>query len=73
MVTIQVIQIKKLSKNIFLINQLFLYKNGKSIFYETGDPDCSSLLEPNEIYFKNWYFSHRFNVKKKKISQNNIN
>jgi len=43
------------------------YKNSKNIFYETKDSDCSSLLEPDETFLKNWYFSHRFKVKKKRL------
>jgi len=50
-----------------LINDksIISYKNGKSKFFITKDPDCSSLLEPNEKELKNWYFSHRFKVKQK--------
>ena len=58
---------KKTFKKYIFDKSIISHKNGKSIFYETGDPDCSSLLEPNEIYFKNWYFSHRFKVKKKRL------
>ncbi len=52
---------KKLINNKTIIS----YKNGKSKFFITKDPDCSSLLEPDEKEFKNWYFSHRFKVKQK--------
>ena len=58
---------KKIFKKYIFDRSIISYKNGKSIFYETGDPDCSSLLEPDETYFKNWYFSHRFKVKKKRL------
>ena len=58
---------KKVFKKYISDRSIISYKNGKSIFYETDDPDCSSLLEPDEIYFKNWYFSHRFKVKKKRL------
>tara|TARA_B100000989_G_C19463730_1_gene437340 strand:+ start:228 stop:1139 length:912 start_codon:yes stop_codon:yes gene_type:complete len=58
---------KKVFKKYISDSSIISYKNGKSIFYETDDPDCSSLLEPDEIYFKNWYFSHRFKVKKKRL------
>ena len=58
---------KKVFKKYVSDRSIISYKNGKSIFYETYDPDCSSLLEPDETYFKNWYFSHRFKVKKKRL------
>ena len=58
---------KKVFKKYVSDRSIISYKNGKSIFYETNDPDCSSLLEPDETYFKNWYFSHRFKVKKKRL------
>ena len=58
---------KKIFKKHIFERSIISYKNGKSIFYETHDPDCSSLLEPDEKYFKNWYFSHRFKVKKKRL------
>ena len=56
---------KKIFKKYIFDRSIISHKNGKSIFYETGDPECSSLLEPDEKYFKNWYFSHRFKIKKK--------
>jgi len=40
-------------------------KNGYSTFYITKDPDCSSLLEPNNSKLEKWYGKHRFKVKKK--------
>jgi len=57
----------KIFKKTINNDSIISYKNGKSIFYITKDPDCSSLLKPDETKFKDWYFSHRFKVKKKKI------
>lgn len=39
-------------------------KNGVGKFYLTHDPNCSSLLEPDKSTHENWYFSHRFKIKK---------
>ena len=58
---------KKVFKKHISDSSIISHKNSKSIFYETNDPDCSSLLEPDEKYFKNWYFSHRFKVKNKRL------
>ena len=58
---------KKVFKKHISDSSIISHKNSKSIFYETNDPDCSSLLEPDETYFKNWYFSHRFKVKNKRL------
>ena len=65
--TNQVRLIKKFLKKHISDSSIISHKNSKSIFYETNDPDCSSLLEPDETYFKNWYFSHRFKVKNKRL------
>ncbi len=58
---------KKIFKKYIFDRSIISHKNGKSIFYETGDPECSSLLEPDEKYIKNWYFSHRFKIKRKRL------
>lgn len=50
---------KIINKNVIISN-----KNSKSKFYITKDSDCSSLLEPNENIYKNWYGAHRFKIKK---------
>ena len=57
----------KVTKNYVKIinrNVIVSDKNSKSKFYITKDTDCSSLLEPNESTYKNWYAAHRFRVKK---------
>ena len=43
--------------------------NGKSNFYITEDPDCSSLLKPKKNLYKNWYASPRFKIKKKVLTK----
>lgn len=58
---------EKITKNYVKIinkNVIISDKNSKSKFYITKDTDCSSLLEPNENTYKNWYGAHRFKVKK---------
>ena len=42
-------------------------KNEKRFFYITKDSDCSSLLMPNKNILKEWYFFHRFKIKKKTL------
>ena len=58
---------KRMFKKYIFDGSVISYKNGRSVFYETNDPDCSSLLEPDEKFLKNWYFAHRFKVKKKRL------
>tara|TARA_B100000902_G_C27221681_1_gene870021 strand:+ start:151 stop:1074 length:924 start_codon:yes stop_codon:yes gene_type:complete len=64
------INFKKIIKENIIISD----KKGFSKFYVTKDPDCSSLLKPDLKINKNWYFSHRFKIKKKiKIKTTTIN
>ena len=54
------INFKKVIKESIIISN----KKGLSKFYVTNDPHCSSLLKPDLKINNDWYFSHRFKVKK---------
>jgi len=56
-------------KKVIKSDSIISDKNGKAIFYITKDPHCSSLLKPNKKILKDWYFSHRFKIIKKKITK----
>ena len=51
---------KIINKKVIISN-----KNGRSNFYETKDPHCSSLLQPDKKIYTNWYGAHRFKIRKK--------
>lgn len=55
----------KLFKKIITNKIIISDKDGISSFYETKDPHCSSLLEPNKKVYNNWYGAHRFKIRKK--------
>ena len=52
--------LKVIDENVIISN-----KSGRAKFFVTKDPDCSSLLEPNEKVYENWYLAHRFKIQKK--------
>ena len=61
---------KKLNSNILfkkiITNKVIISdKNGILPFYETKDPHCSSLLEPDKKIYTKWYGAHRFKIRKK--------
>jgi len=56
---------KKNYKKDIKINNIISNKKQLTNFYITSDPHCSSLLLPKKDELKNWYFEHRFRVKKK--------
>ncbi len=59
------IQTKKKFLKVIDENVIISNKSGRAKFFVTKDPDCSSLLEPNEKVYKNWYLAHRFKIQKK--------
>ena len=59
------IQTKKKFLKVIDENVIISNKSGRAKFFVTKDPDCSSLLEPNEKVYENWYLAHRFKIQKK--------
>src|SRR5947209_1535560 len=52
-------------KRLIKINRIVETENkNKQLFYLTSSPYCSSLLEPNELKLRPWYFSDLFKVEK---------
>ena len=56
---------KKIFLKILYVDKVISNKNSSGIFYNTRDPHCSSLLEPNFNEYTKWYGAHRFKVIKK--------